>query len=846
MEFLKAVEFFDLSQDLFCIIGTDGYLKKANSSFQKSVGYSIDELLANPLSHFLHEDDLASFTHYYKAYLSSATTHMLVNRFKCADGALKWFSWSGTKLADEPYIYASLRDVSAQKNLEEQLRKTLQFNQRILDSSLDLICAINTQGRFVSVSKASECLLGYTPEEMTGRLSGEFLHPADREVTSKMAQDLIDGIELTNFENRYIHKNGSVVPVTWSARWSEDDQTFYCSARNATERKKQEQGIKFNEKRFKELIQTASDVIAILDLRGNFKYLTPAVTNILGYDPEFLTDKNLHEFVHHDYQETVAKGLHSVSQQYRIELPLFKLKDAKGEWKWIKTIITNLISEDTIGGIVANLRDVTDQILAEKLKEKATRRLKNLIENYTQGYFALDKDWIVREINPATLKLLRTSEDMLLNKSIFELFPNHQSNFVQQYQLAVRENRFVEFEETMVSTNRWFQISAYPYEEGLTIFFKEITYEKQQQLLVNLEKEVLELHIRSETALKNTVDCYLTGITEVYDFKPFLSLYNKDKSLLVPFSAPGLPSGYVDLVREGVAVSLEMGSCGAAAFTKDCYIVRDISSHPNYTAHRDVLLSNNLHSCWSLPLISAGGKLLGTLGIYHGSIKVPDEFERELVKRVGSFLQILIESHQIKERLLISNERYRYVTLATNDATYDWNILSGSLYWGDGAGKLFGYTERKTKLSDWESRVHPEEREHLNNSLEVALNNPQVTSWHEEYRYKKADGTYALVIEDGYILRNEHKQPIRMVGALKDITKLKENANQILKQNKRLQEIATINSHHIRKPLANVLGIINILKSAEEDSMEELLRMLEESGAELDKIVRKIAKKTLV
>ncbi|MBC8053371.1 MAG: PAS domain S-box protein [Sphingobacteriaceae bacterium] len=842
MEFYNAAEFFNLSKDLFCVIGADGYLRKVNDAFQRSLGYSAETLLSNPISHFLHNDDLPEFSGYYKAASPGAIT----SRFKCADGSYKWLLWNCTIVPGQSYIYASVRDITSQKSLEQHLTRALQSNQRILDSSLDLICTFDTEGNFVSVSKASENLLGYSCDEMSGKSCGMFLHPSDAEITSKMAADLLNGAELTNFENRYIHKNGSIVTVVWSGKWIAEDQLFYCVGRNAAERKKQEDEIKFNEKRFKELVQTGADVIAILNSDGICQFTSETISNVLGYDPQHWIGKNISEFIHPQYYEIFNIALKRVSQQFKVELPAFKLKNSKGEWRWIETVLTNLINEDTIKGIVANSRDVTEQFLIENQKEKAIRRLNKLIENYTQGYFSLDKNWIIREVNPATLRLLDMPREKLINRSLLELFPSHQANFSSQYRIAVRENRFVEFEEKMSSTNRWFQIAAYPYEEGLTVFFKEVTNEKLQQLLVNLEKEVLEYHIGAERTLSNTVTSYLSGLTDIYNFKCLLSLFNKNTALLMPFSAPALPDEYLNLLTNGFPVSQEMGSCGAAAFTGECYVVRDISSHPNYDPFKDVLLKNELLSCWSLPLISAGGKLLGTLAVYHNTIKVPDEYERNLIKRVAAFLQVLIESHQVKERLIISNERYKYITIATNDAVYDWNMINEYLYWGEGAQKLFGYKEKKSKLSDWEKRIHPAERAFISKSLEMALKDPDVTYWHEEYRYKKADGSYAFVIEDGCIIRDEQKKPIRMVGALKDITKLQENANQILKQNKRLQEIATINSHHIRKPLANVLGIINALNYADNKQTAELLAMLEESGSELDRIVRKIAKKTLV
>ena len=83
-----------------------------------------------------------------------------------------------------------------------------------------------------------------------------------------------------------------------------------------------------------------------------------------------------------------------------------------------------------------------------------------------------------------------------------------------------------------------------------------------------------------------------------------------------------------------------------------------------------------------------------------------------------------------------------------------------------------------------------------------------------------------------------------MVGAMQDHTKVYEHQYQVLKQNNTLREIAQINSHHIRKPLANILGLISTIKVAEVSEVGELIGLLETSGHELDEITREIAKKT--
>jgi len=109
-----------------------------------------------------------------------------------------------------------------------------------MDLLLDAVCVVNAQGRFVFVSAACEQLLGYTPEEMVGRNMLDMVHPDDREITLAMATRVQAGELVRGFENRYLHRDGHVVHVLWSARLSERDQLRIAVAHDISERKRAE------------------------------------------------------------------------------------------------------------------------------------------------------------------------------------------------------------------------------------------------------------------------------------------------------------------------------------------------------------------------------------------------------------------------------------------------------------------------------------------------------------------------------------------------------------------------------------------------------------------------------
>jgi diguanylate cyclase (GGDEF)-like protein/PAS domain S-box-containing protein len=110
----------------------------------------------------------------------------------------------------------------------------------VMDLLLDAICVVDVHGHFVFASAACERIFGYTPEEMIGRRMIDMVFPEDRAKTLQAASMVMDGHLQMHFENRYVRKDGQVVHISWSARWSEADQLRIAVARDVTELKRAE------------------------------------------------------------------------------------------------------------------------------------------------------------------------------------------------------------------------------------------------------------------------------------------------------------------------------------------------------------------------------------------------------------------------------------------------------------------------------------------------------------------------------------------------------------------------------------------------------------------------------
>jgi len=209
--------------------------------------------------------------------------------------------------------------------------------------------------------------------------------------------------------------------------------------------------------------------------------------------------------------------------------------------------------------------------------------------------------------------------------------------------------------------------------------------------------------------------------------------------------------------------------------------------------------------------------------------------------------QDITDLKNAENELRISNERYEYVNKVSNDAIFSWDIVTGNVKWGDGFFRLFGFDVNEDyTFEKWKLQVHPSDINKTEASLLGSIADHTQSNWTGEYRFRRADGMYANVEGNGYIIRDETGRGIRMIGLLRDITERLNYLKAIENQNEQLREIAWMQSHGVRAPLAKIMGLIDLIKNYPNNDIEksQLLGYLLTSANELDDVVRTISKKT--
>jgi PAS domain S-box-containing protein len=167
------------------------------------------------------------------------------------------------------------------------------------------------------------------------------------------------------------------------------------------------------------------------------------------------------------------------------------------------------------------------------------------------------------------------------------------------------------------------------------------------------------------------------------------------------------------------------------------------------------------------PLHDAAGRHLGFLKIAR------DETERR----------------RVDEALRGAEERYRLAARATNDAIWDWNLQTDEIAWNDAVQVLFGYRADEIGPTGawWKSRIHPEDQQRVVSGIQAAIDD-DVDSWTGEYRFVRADGSCADILDRGTVVRDRDGQALRMVGAMHDLSGQKAAERELRRLNETLEQ----------------------------------------------------------
>src|SRR5207249_608146 len=168
----------------------------------------------------------------------------------------------------------------------------------------------------------------------------------------------------------------------------------------------------------------------------------------------------------------------------------------------------------------------------------------------------------------------------------------------------------------------------------------------------------------------------------------------------------------------------------------------------------------------------------------------PSEADRLLLTVGANQAAAVLQRQRAEGALRESEERFRTLAKATNDAVWDWDLGTNKVWWNEGVLTLFGYV-LENNVADpgwWLERIHPDDRAAVEAFFFKVVRGEEL-SWVDEYRFRCADGSYKDVYDRGYVLRDADGRATRMIGTMLDVTERK-RAEEALRQAKEAAEAA--------------------------------------------------------
>ena len=210
---------------------------------------------------------------------------------------------------------------------------------------------------------------------------------------------------------------------------------------------------------------------------------------------------------------------------------------------------------------------------------------------------------------------------------------------------------------------------------------------------------------------------------------------------------------------------------------------------------------------------------------------------------LGVYFYNVTRQREARELARISEERFRLLARATNDAIWDWDLVTNATWRNEGFEKLFGHpTSEQPSIVDWSERIHPEDRQRVTEGIRRAIDGGQ-EAWSDEYRYLRHNGSVAHVLDRGYIIRDESGTPTRMIGGMTDLTERKKLEAQFLRA-QRMESIGTLAggiAHDLNNILSPILMSAGLLKVDETvPDRRALLDTIETSGRRGSDMVRQV------
>jgi len=342
----------------------------------------------------------------------------------------------------------------------------------------------------------------------------------------------------------------------------------------------------------------------------------------------------------------------------------------------------------------------------------------------------------------------------------------------------------------------------------------DITERKQAELLLAGEKRLLEMIARGVSRAPILEGACLLVEELAGGSLCSILLLDPGAKCLRHGAAPSLSKTYTEAI-DGAAIGPSVGSCGTAAYRAEPVIVSDIATDPLWTDFRDLASAHELRACWSTPILSSAGGVLGTFATYYREPRSPSSQELNVIERITHLASIAIERKQAEEKLRQSEAYLAEAQRLSHTGSWAGAPGMGEIrYWSEECYRVLGFDPHagQPRVETFFQRIHPDDRARTLEHLERA--GGEKAEFEFDYRIVHPGGEIRNIHTIGHPVFNPSGDLVEFVGTVIDVTERKqaEQALEALREAQadlaRVSRVTTMGeltaslAHEVNQPIA--------------------------------------------
>lgn len=477
---------------LVAVTDQKGIIKYVNENFCRISGYGSSELIGQ-------DHRIINSSYHHKAYIRELWTTIAGGkvwkgefRNKAKNGSLYWVDTTIVPFLNKkgkPYQYVSIRfDITARKLGEDKLRdeqRHLKLLESVITNTRDAILITEAEPqdepgpRIIFVNEAFTKMTGYTSAEVIGKTPRILQGPkTDRKELDRLKESLLawKPCEITVINYK---KNGEEFWINLTVTPVADETGIYTHwisvERDITERRELENLL--------DRVTTLAGIGGwLVDLVRDSVFWSPITSKIheVGDDfvPEMLSALGFYK--NEEDRELIKQKLDLAIQEgipFDFEA---EIVTALGKVRWVRVIGEPEFENNRCVRIRGSFQDIDVRKRAELAARDALEEKNIILESIGDAFFAVDRNWNVTYWNHVAEKVLRKSKQQMEGQNLWEVFSDAVgSYFYNKYMQAVDTNQAVHFEDFYPAYQTWYDISAYPSADGISVYFKDITERKR-------------------------------------------------------------------------------------------------------------------------------------------------------------------------------------------------------------------------------------------------------------------------------------------------------------------------------------------------------------------------------